>query len=435
MTRRFFSLTLLGALCASFAGCNNGGSQNAGSTAGGPAADGSNEIVLVSPHSAEILKEFELAFNAKNPGIKIQVRDLGGSSQVLQSIHAQFVGKEPAQGIGIDVIFGGGSETHLDLEQSKLLEKLPSDYGIPAELNGVPLRGKDNVWAGAALSGFGLLYNKTIVERDKLPLPANWADLGNPKLRNRVILADPRKSGVAHMTCEIILQAYGWERGWEVLTSLAGNARSFADQSSQIPNDVSSGEAAVGPSIDFAAATKIESSEGKLGYLDPKGQSIVTPDPIAILRGAPHKALAEKFVAFVLSPEGQKLWMLKKGTPGGPQNNSLYRKPVLPALYKPIPKNSLITTDPFASKNDFKFDSDKSSKRRLVLDDLIGAVLIDNHDAIKAQWAKNPDAKKLAFVPTTEAEVSALAEKWEDQTFRNEQISKWGEAARQHFAS
>jgi ABC-type Fe3+ transport system substrate-binding protein len=440
MNRRFFSLALLGAGLAVFTGatltgCNNGSSSSSGGGSATGGAGGANEIVLVSPHPAEIQKEFETAFLAKNPGVTLQWRDLGASSTILQMLRTEYKGKGDGEGIGIDVLFGGGAETFLDLEQAKLLETLPSEYGIPADLNGMPLRGKGNTWAGAALSGFGLLYNKPIIERDKLPVPTTWADLGDPKLANRIALADPRKSGTAHMTYEIILQAYGWQRGWEVLTAMTGNARSFADGSSQILNDVAMGEAVMGPAIDFYAATKILTSEGKLAYIEPKGQNVTTADPIGILRGAPNKALAEKFVAFVLSPEGQKLFMLKKGAPGGPQNNDLYRKSILPAMYKPIPKDSLVQSNPFAAKNDFLFDPAKSSKRRLVLDDLLGSVLIDNHDAVKAGWAKTPDAKKLTFVPVSEAKASELAAKWDDQTFRNEQISQWGEAARKHFGA
>ncbi len=101
------------------------------------------------------------------------------------------------------------------------------------------------------------------------------------------------------------------------------------------------------PAIDFYASTKIAAAgPEKLGYIDPRGQRVVTADPIGILRGAPHQKLAREFVAFVLSPQGQKLWMLKKGAPGGPVNNALYRLAAVPSSYKPISPDSLIRSDP-----------------------------------------------------------------------------------------
>ena len=45
--------------------------------------------------------------------------------------------------------------------------------------------------------------------------------------------------------------------------------------------------------------------------------------------------VAREFIAFVMSPEGQKLWNWKVGTPGGPQRYALRRLPILPALYAP----------------------------------------------------------------------------------------------------
>jgi ABC-type Fe3+ transport system substrate-binding protein len=131
----------------------------------------------------------------------------------LNFVLSQFKGKEADQGIGIDLFFGGGMDSFIDMENAGVLQPLPSDYGVPATLNGVPLRGKDNAWVAAALGGFGILYNKTIAQRDNLPVPATWADMANPKLQDRIALADPRHSGSAHMAYEIILQANGWEKG------------------------------------------------------------------------------------------------------------------------------------------------------------------------------------------------------------------------------
>ena len=58
-------------------------------------------------------------------------------------------------------------------------------------------------------------------------------------------------------------------------------------------------------------------------------------DPIALLRGAPHRELAVSFIEFVMSLEGQKLWGFKVGTPGGPERYALRRLPIRPELYTP----------------------------------------------------------------------------------------------------
>jgi ABC-type Fe3+ transport system substrate-binding protein len=433
--RHLLALPALGVLLA-LAGC---GGQNKNSSvvtnSAAPNDSGSKNtnaaaLVIISPHGREIQAEFERAFKQENPGASIQWQDQGGSADALRFILSQFQSKrDKDEGIGADVFFGGGLESFMELQDAGDLQALPSDYKVPATLNGVPLRGQNNVWVGAALSGFGILYNKSIATRDKLPVPKTWGDLGNPALLGRIELADPRKSGSAHVAYEIILQTEGWENGWKTLAAMSGNARAFIDSSSTLVNDVSSGEAVFVPAIDFYARAKIaQAGNEKLGYIAPQGQNVITPDPIGILRGAPHKELAEKFVAFVLSPAGQKLWMLPKGAKGGPQQESLFRAPILPALYQPIPKNSLVQTDPYKTKNVRQYDSKTAAARRVVLDDLIGAVLIDNHNAIKGRQGAFGDMNNIMLAPPEE-DVMAATKFWGDPVARQNQLNDWRSAA------
>ena len=412
------------------AGC---GSHGGGSASSGGAGD--QQLVIVTPNGREIQAEFTRLFTAQHPGASIKWINSGGTADNLREVEAKFKGIDPSKGIGDDLFFGGGAETFLDLEHNGLLQPLPATYDVPDSLNGVPLHGANNDWVGSALSGFGILANQEVAQRDHLPAVKTWADLADPRLFNRIELADSRHSGSAHVAYEVILQSNGWDRGWQILTAMAGNARIFASSASQLPQDVANGEAVYVPSIDFYARTSVAKSGGKLAYIEPAGQLVVTPDPIGILQGAPHLDLARQFVATVMSPEGQKLWMLPKGAPGGPQQASLYRMPALPALYNPIPVGSLIPSNPFAAKNTRPYDSGKAALRRKVLDDLLGAVLVDNLALIKARWQATPDPAKLAFVPVTEAQVDQMAAQWKDLEFAKGKTREWSEAARQHFGA
>jgi ABC-type Fe3+ transport system substrate-binding protein len=433
VNKRILHCILGGTFALLLAGC---GGQNASTPTatnnGGQAGDtGSTQLVIVSPHTDSVRTEFERAFKEKHPDATFQWLNPGGSSDLLRFVLDQFKAKQNKDdGIGADLFFGGGPETFVEIEAADLLQPLPSDYKIPAELNGVPLRAKNNLWVGAALSGFGIMYNKPIAARDKLPVPVVWADLGKPALQNRIELADPRKSGSAHASYEIILQTNGWENGWKILAAMAGNSRSFVESASQLVNDVSNGEAVFVPAIDFYARAKMATAgREKIGYIEPQGQSVVTPDPIGILRGAKNKKLAEEFVAFVLSPEGQKIWMLDKGAPGGPKTEAIYRMAILPSLYKPLSKASLVTRDPYSVKNARPYDSKKAGARRRVLDDMIGAILIDNHGALKARQKSKGDASTLMLAPS-EDEINKVIPQWGDAAFTQQKLGEWRDAAR-----
>ena len=426
---RAWPLALL-ALAAGGCGSNGSGTSGGGSGAGGTAGSSpSNVLTIISPHSNQIQNEFETAFKAKNPGVSIKWIDKGATVADLRFVQSQF--KSKPDGIGIDCFFGGGGETFAELDGAGSLQPLSSDFGVPAQLNGVPLVGPEKKWVAAALSDFGILYNKALFTRDKLPLPKTWADLGDPRLRGRVALADPRHSGSAHAVFEIILQTSGWDAGWKTLNRMAANAREFSRSASDLPQSVARGDTIASTAINFYALAAIErAGGGKLGYVSPQGGVVQTPDPIGILKGAPNLELARKWVSFVMSPEGQKLWMLPKGAEGGPQAASLFRQPALPTLYQPIPKNALVQSSPYAVKNSRPYDSAKAASRRLALDALLGAVLIDDLDAVKAS-ASTPG--KLDWVPISEEQLAKDAAQWGDKVFQTTKTSEWSSAARAHF--
>ena len=391
-------------------------------------------VNIVSPHSREIRNEFEVLWRKSHPETSIKWIDQGGTSDDLKFVRDQFASRGKDKGIGVDLFFGGGGETFTELEDDGLLVPLAEKYGVPDQLNGVPLRGKNNDWVAAALSGFGILYNKKIAARDALPIPATWADLANPKLQERIELADPRHSGSAHTTYEIILQTNGWDKGWKILTAMTGNARKFALTGSEPLQDVKTGEAVFCSSIDFYATTAIEQAgQDKLGYIEPQGQNILTADPIGLLPAAPNEKMAREFIAMVLSPAGQKLWFAPKGSEGGPTNAALFRLPALPDAYKPIPAGAWTQTDPYATKTTANYDADKAASRRRALDDLIGSVLVDNLDTIKRKWKSNPNLEQVGYVPLSEAEFAKIAPKWDDPQFASTTKTQWNAAARQHF--
>ncbi len=130
----------------------------------------------------------------------------------------------------------------------------------------------------------------------------------------------------------------GWARGLQVIQRASANTRYFTDSASQVPVDVSLGDAAIGMCIDFygrfqSEAVRIGDQSSRLQYFTPKGGSSVGVDPIGLFRGAPNASAAKMFIEFVLSLEGQKLWDFKVGTPGGPAKYALSRQPVRKELY------------------------------------------------------------------------------------------------------
>jgi iron(III) transport system substrate-binding protein len=256
---------------------------------------------------------------------------------------------------GADLLFGGGSIEHIRhaaagrLVDAGIVARHPETLGgagIPETLGGQLTWDREGRWIGTCLSSFGICFNRDVLDRLGVPVPSSWEALGDPRLHGQVALADPSKSGSAGKIFETILQTEmqragvteGWARAVRLIRRLGGNARYFTDSSSRVPVDVANGDAAAGLCIDFYGRFQSDTAAGagrggRIGFTTAHGETAIEADPIGLLRGAPHRALAVEFIEFVLSESGQKIWSFKKGAPGGPERYALHRLPILPRLY------------------------------------------------------------------------------------------------------
>lgn len=408
----------------------------------------SDTLIIISPHRKSIQDEFLPVFkeyykNTFKTDVQVEWVDQGGTSDDIRFVRAKF--SRTPKTSGVDIFWGGGATAFLELENDKLLAeyKLPADLSkeVPKEAAGVPLSGKSRSWYATALSSFGIFYNKKVLKMDRLPEPASWDDLAKPDFRAQLTLTDPRRSGTAAVMNTILMQSRGWEQGWELLARIAGNTRSFTHSSSDPIKAVVSGDAAASMAIDFYATPKItDLGEENLGFVLPAGQTILDPDPVAILKGAPNRLVAERFVAWVLSVPAQTLLMLPKGTAGGPQKEALGRMSVNTRAYDVTEGRRMSPFNPFKQNAFLIVDLNKAAKTQRVFNDLMGATQIDTHAELKAAWTavvkrglKPDEVKAFAQPPISEDELTQLAAKWDDDVLRNKTINDWVEFAKAKF--
>ncbi len=407
-----------------------------------------DDLVIISPHDEKITQEITLAFekvfekaNGRKP--RISWRDIGGGGEAQVRFIVDQYGRSP-NGIDVDLFFGGGIDPFKTLKGKGLLERYvpPTAAEIPAKVLGVPIMDEDGCWSGTVLSTFGIVYNKTTLKRLGVDEPKTWEDMTNPKLIGFVGLADPGRSASARVIYETILQAYGWDKGMRVLTLMSANALTFYPGSSGLAKDVTGGDIAVGPAIDYYGRTQVAlGGADRLGFVTPANLTVITPDPIAILKGAPHMETAKMFVDFVMSDAGQKLWLTKAGAPGGPEKYNLMRSPVLPRAYKEVDRSLwTIDVDPFSFAGAFTFDSVKASARREILNDVMQSTLVVPQKDLRECWkavlaAGSPEAllARMSAPPMTEEELLKTAESWGQADFRARLTTQWTESARKRY--
>jgi len=402
---------------------------------GGPGTAGvgaDRRLIIVSPHNELVRSEFEAAFeqwhlDAYGEAVDVVWSTPGGTSDIRTILVSQTTAAlrqgRPVGGTA-DLLFGGGSYEFQQLTrpvrvarpgvaggtvEASVLEPMPLEPAFlealyeADEIGGVPLYDPQGHWYGAALSGFGIVYN-----RDALRLaydldadapiepwePTGWEDLGDHRLRGWLAMVNPSHSGSITTAFDVILQRFGWRRGWAVLRRAAANGRYFSASSLRPPLDVGQGEAAMGVCIDFygrgqAQAVREAGDPDRLGYVDPAGMTSIDPDPIGRLRGAPHPELAERFVRFVLSREGQALWQLPPGATDdglGPRRHALRRLPVRRELYRDPELRPLFIDDVNPYEIAEPVDDPQSAYRAFIAP-LFSAMAIDGHDELVAAWS------------------------------------------------
>lgn len=384
------------------------------------------KLVVVSPHNTDIENEYEAAFSlyhAVEYGEKVDIewRDVGGgSSAILRHLRNVY---ENSDRSGIDIAWGGGEYNFQRMAEEGILQgmEISQDIlkNIPATFGGVEMYDKEKRWCGSAVSGFGFLYNKKLLERMKLQVPEQWEDLGDPRFFNLVGLADPTQSGSAAASYEMIVQSgKSWENGWAKLLSILGNAKKFYAGAGDAAEALPSGEVALSACIDFYGITRVVKYPETLVYVSPKGQTSFNPDPIAILKNPPNRVSAQRMVDFVLSQQGQALWALPVGHPDGPVRASLGRQPIRKDVYEKYSgKLSPWIVNPYVVGQGMTLDAELWSTSYGLLRHLVWAAAVKNLEGMRA-------AKKKLIETNFEAAITSEFNKLPDNIAKRENIKE-----------
>jgi len=380
---------------------------------------GERELIVLTPHNEQIRREFARGFDQwhrerfAGEGVIIHWNTPGGTSEIVRMLQSQYRaalerGEEP--GGDADLVFGGGSYEHEQLKRPVSVEIdgafrsttisapiafsrqwLDDTYG-PNSIGDSRLFDLDQHWFGNALSGFGIVYNREVLARLGVAEPTTWAHLGDPALRGWVALVNPAQSGSITTAFEAILQRRGWEEGWRILRRAAANARHFSASAPKAPIEVSQGDAAMGVCIDFygryqSQAVADAAGRSRVGYLDPPGETSIDPDPVSMLRGAPHAETAQRFIEFLLTEPAQALWQFPARDPQpdglGPRRYELRRLPNLRSMYERHAGRMIDQVNPYEIARAVE---NPNRDIRAFIAPLFAAMAMESHDELQAAW-------------------------------------------------
>lgn len=355
--------------------------------AGVRAAD--DKLTIVTSFPKDLTSVFKQAFEAKHPGLQVEVLNKKTTAGIKYL-------QETAANNSSDLFWASAPDAFEVLKGDELLTRYrPTAEGIPDKVGAFPINDPDGYYTGFAAAGYGIMWNTRYLKAKKLPVAREWADLKKPVYHGHVGMSAPSRSGTTHLTVETVLQGMGWEAGWTEWKEIAGNFKTVTERSFGVPDGVNSGQFGIGIVIDFFGLSS-KASGFPVDYVYPSVTTLV-PANIALVKNAPNPKMAQAFIDFLLSPEGQALLLDPK----------IQRLPVNPATYAQAPSSF---PNPFKDMSigaAVKFDLQLSKNRYNVVNSLFDVMITYRLDDLRDATRAIQEAE-AALAGKSNADASAL---------------------------
>ncbi len=269
-------------------------------------AGAADKIGWVGPIYKELSESLTKGFKdfyKKTQGKEVEITFVrpGGWPVCLDKVRAW--GDKP----DADIFLGAGAPAHEVLKkEGRILPFKPEGWDkVPAEWHGMKVKDAEGLWTCFSPWIVTNLYNEKVLKALRLPPPKTWKELLNPIYRGNVAHTLPYASGTQHEVVEILLQGFGEKEGWAYNRLMAAQLARFSTGSTDTTHMVSRGEVPIGiaqPQMNAMVARKD-------GYpvrdLLPD-KTILVPEAVALLKGAPNEAVGKIFLNWLFSMEGQK---------------------------------------------------------------------------------------------------------------------------------
>ena len=325
-------------------------------------------VTVVTSFPKELTGIYKAAFEKANPSIKLEILNKS-TTQGIAYVRELPAGQRP------DIFWASAPDAFEVLVGKNLLVNIAdqANKSAPAKVGNYPINNPQGLYLGQALAGYGLMWNTRYLAANKVPAPAQWADLMKPVYFNHTAMSAPSRSGTTHLTVETLLQGEGWDKGWNQLLQIGGNSAAITERSFGVPDGVNNGQFGVGLVIDFfGLASKYSGFPVEFAYPD---VTSVVPANIALINGSKNAEEAKKFISYSVSLEGQQLLLDPK----------ISRLPILPAsaMGGKVPAGY---PDPFeiAKRAKVNFNSDLSEARYNVVSSLFDQTITFRHKELQA---------------------------------------------------
>jgi iron(III) transport system substrate-binding protein len=256
------------------------------------------ELVIYSPHPADITEYIVREFRQRT-GIKATVIS-AGTGELIDMM------KNAKDSSGADVFWGGG------IESLETVKDYFDRYDSPEAEHILPeYKAAHGLWIPFSILPTVIIYNESLVP--PAHVPRSWEDLLDPWFKNRLIMADPEKSGSSYTILATMLMTMGGGTGelfsgWPYVERLMGQIGhdGLASSSALVFRSVASGDFYAGITFENYVLT-LKKNGADVGFCYPSEGTSAVPDGIALIKTAAHPEEAKIFIDFVLGRDVQKI--------------------------------------------------------------------------------------------------------------------------------
>jgi phosphoglycerate transport regulatory protein PgtC len=331
-------------------------------------------LVVVTTYPEEVFSQFEAAFEKRYPDINVDIlwqRPLGSVDSVQQQ--------------AVDVYWAPSRQNFVHLSQSGAFQKLTLDRtGLPDRIGSFLLSDPNGYYVATEVAGFGFAINHEYLQQHQLPVPKGWIDLAQPIYATHIAFPIPSKVGFAPAIIDLILQAYGWQAGWALLSEIAANSYLMDfTQGETVIDRLVGGKNGIGLSIDFFAAAKIANNV-PLDFIYPK-MTAYSPAYVAILAKTTAPKEAQQFVEFLVSDAGQKTLF----------NPDIRKLPIRPTIYQDAPEGYYNPFVAIHAMDNFTFDNQLGIASSGINVALFDQLFTRRHPQLKQLWQMAQRAENL----------------------------------------
>ena len=266
-------------------------------TGAGPKATG--KLVLYTSRTESLIKPVIDAFTKANPGTDI-VLLTGGNGDLGAKLLEERNRPQADVFINTDTLNMASlaSEGVFAPNRSKGVTSVPSTY-----------RADDGTWVALTLRARVIMYNTNLVKPEELP--KSVFDLTDPKWKGQVGAANST-NGAMQAQIATIRKLLGEQKAEDFIRGLVANDTKFFGGHTDVRKAVGAGELKLGlVNHYYYQLSKAEGAPVGVIYPDQEaGQMglVVNSTNAGIIKGAPNPELAQAFVDYLLTTDGQKVF-------------------------------------------------------------------------------------------------------------------------------